>query len=146
MDYLSIFPERLSELMFYKDLTATKLAEILKCESSTISHYLSGLHLPTVEMAITLADYFNVTTDFLLGIENENKATDFKCCPPFGERFKFICNYYNISRYKITQKTGVAESVMRYWVQGKTQPSIINVIKIAKFLNCSVDFLLGREL
>lgn len=104
MDYLSIFPERLSELMFYKELTATQLSEILECESSTISHYLSGLHLPTVEMAVTLADYFNVTTDFLFGLESENKAANFKKCPPFGERFKEVCKANKISRYKITQK------------------------------------------
>lgn len=146
MDYLSIFPERLSELMFYKELTATQLSEILECESSTISHYLSGLHLPTVETAVTLADYFNVTTDFLFGLDNENKAANFKKCPPFGERFKEVCKANKISRYKITQKTGIAESVMRYWIQGKTQPSISNVIKLAKFFNCSIDYILGREI
>lgn len=142
---ISNFAERLEELIFEKEKNALTLSEDLGCSNSTISDYLKGIHLPTIEMAVQLADYFNCTVDFLLGIEDENKSTTFKSCPPFNERLPVFCKECNTTRYRIGKKTGIAESNLRYWAQGKTKPSILNIVKIAKEFNVSVDFVLGRE-
>lgn len=142
---LSNFAERLSELIFDAETKPTKLSKELGFGNATISHYLSQLYLPTVENVIKLADYFNCTTDYLLGITEENYAHAFRPCPPFGERIIFLCKHFNTSRYSLQKKTGISETAMRYWVKGKTNPSIVNIVRIAKELNCSVDFVLGRE-
>lgn len=142
---LSNFAERLSELIFEVGITAADLSSKLGLANATVSHYLTGRYLPTVDITVKLANYFKCTTDYLLGIDEENYARDFNECPPFGERLLAVCNYYEISRYKLRQLTGISETVMRYWVNGKTKPSIVNVVKIADALHCSVDFVLGRE-
>ena len=132
--------------MFDQQLNPRKFAKILNCAYSSIERYLAGKSYPTVEMTLRLADYFQCTTDFLLVIEPENYAKSFKPCPPFGERLLEICSEHKITRAELQRRTNIAESVMRYWVRGKTQPSIINVIKIAEVLDCSVDYILGREI
>lgn len=142
---LSKFAERLSELIFDAGTTPTELSEKLGCGNATISHYVTGRFLPTLEMTVRLADFFQCTTDYLLGIDNENRAHTFKPRPPFGQRFVEVCKSYNISRYRLQKLTEISESTMRYWVKGKTEPSIANVVKIADKLKCSVDFVLGRE-
>lgn len=142
---MSNFVERLEELISIKEKNAKTLGEDIGCGNATISHYLNDKHLPTVEMAVKLADYFNCTVDFLLGLKEFNEAQSFKPCPPFSERLPAICKECNISRYKISKLTGIAESGLRYWSQGKTKPSIPNIIKIAEALDVSVDFVLGRE-
>jgi len=142
---LSNFAERIKELIFEADLTVTKLSEILDCGNATISHYATGRYFPTVEMTVKLADFFNCSTDFLLGLVNENYKTNFKPCPPFSEQLLNLCSHFNITRYKLHKLTGISESVIRYWAQGKTTPTIYNVEKIASKLNCTVDFVLGRE-
>lgn len=142
---LSNFAERLSELLFDAGKNATNLSLELGYANATINHYITGRYLPTVEYTVQLANYFNCTTDYLLGIADENHAQEFKACPPFGERLLAVCEHYNISRYKLRKMTGISETVMRYWVKGKTTPSIENVVKIADALNCTVDFVLGRE-
>lgn len=38
---------------------------------STLSGYLNGKHLPPSDKLISFAEYFNVSTDYLLGLENE---------------------------------------------------------------------------
>ncbi len=145
MNDLDKFPERLSELMFYNNKNATQIAEDIGCESATISHYLAGLHIPTIDMAVRLADYFNVSTDFLLCLTEENKVNEFKKCPPFNMRFIEVCKICGVSRYKLNKLTGISESVMRYWVRGNTSPSVTSVIRIAEALERSVDYVLGRE-
>lgn len=142
---LSNFAERLSELIFDAGTNPTNLSLELGLANATISHYTTGRYLPTVEITIRLADYFHCTTDYLLGIDEENHAREFKTCPPFGKRLLAVCEHFKISRYKLRQLTGISETAMRYWIKGKTNPSIDNVAKIAEKLNCSVDFVLGRE-
>ncbi len=142
---LSNFAERLAELIFDADTNATNLSIELGFGSATIDHYVTGRYFPTVENAVRLADYFNCTTDYLLGIVDINNTHKFKPCPPFGERLLVVCKYYHISRYMLRKMTGISETAMCYWVKGKTNPSIENIVKIADALNCSVDFVLGRE-
>lgn len=143
---LSKFPESLSDLMVDKNINAASLNDALGFSNSLVNKYLSGNYLPTVDNLIRMANFFNCSTDYLLGIDFENHANTFKKCPPFGEQILFLCEYYKISRYKLRQKTGIAESLIRYWVQGKYQPSLPNILRIAEALDCSVDFVLGREL
>lgn len=139
------FPERLGELIFDARITQEQLAENLGCAQSSISRYLSGEALPTLEMTLKLADYFNCTTDFLLGLKTESEGKNFNECPPFGERLLYVCSERGISRYRLQKLTDISESVMRYWVRGKTSPSVLSVAIIAETLEISVDYLLGRE-
>ncbi|MDE6058890.1 MAG: helix-turn-helix domain-containing protein [Clostridia bacterium] len=143
---LSKFGERLSELIFDEGITPTELSKKLGSGNSNISHYIIGRFYPSLQMTLRLADYFQCTTDFLLGIESENYAKRFKPCPPFGTRLLELCKENNITRAELRRRTNIPESVMRYWVRGKTQPSIVNVVKIAEALDRSVDYILGREI
>lgn len=54
----------LRELNF---LTQTDIAKQLHLSSSTISHYEKGLTVPHTEVVYRLAEFYNVTTDYILG-------------------------------------------------------------------------------
>lgn len=54
----------LRELNF---LTQTDIAKHLHLSPSTISHYEKGLTVPPTEGVYRLADFYNVTTDYILG-------------------------------------------------------------------------------
>lgn len=53
-------------------LTQKELGDILCVSSGTISNYENGVHLPDVDKVIALANYFHVTTDYLLGRTSSN--------------------------------------------------------------------------
>ncbi|MCH5147038.1 MAG: helix-turn-helix transcriptional regulator [Clostridiales bacterium] len=143
---LSNFSKRLDELIKEHYKTITQFSLEISCSEATVSRYIQGKSYPTVDIAVRMADYFNCSVDFLLGIKDEEfEKFEFKPCPPFGERFVEVCKEKQISRYKLQQLTEIPESVMRYWVRGKTKPSIVNIVKIAEKLKVSVDYLLGRE-
>lgn len=61
------FGELLAELRKDKKLSQRDLGSILHVSVGTISNYETGVHFPDVEKLINLADYFGVTTDYLLG-------------------------------------------------------------------------------
>ncbi len=61
-----IFGEILRELLENKDITQRQLAESLNIGTTTIGNYVRGLREPDFETLKLIADYFGVTTDYLL--------------------------------------------------------------------------------
>ena len=58
MDIEVKFSERLNDLLIERNLNARTLANALGMENSTITRYLNGERLPTINSLIKIADYF----------------------------------------------------------------------------------------
>ncbi len=59
--------ERLKELRQKKGVTQTQVADYLGLKLRAYQYYESGEHRPEYEKLMALADFFEVTTDYLLG-------------------------------------------------------------------------------
>ena len=140
---MSNFAERLSYLMFEKNLNAVTLGRAIGLEHSAISCYLRGEGMPNLVSLIALANYFRCSTDFLLGIEEDYPQT-YRECPPFNEHIRAVLKEFGKSQYAVEKACNISHSVFGYWKSGKTQPSPVNLIKIANYLGCTVDYLIGR--
>ena len=70
------FGDILAELREDRGLTQKQLGQILHVTGGTISNYEQGVHYPDLEKLIELADYFSVTTDYLLGRADSNLSPD----------------------------------------------------------------------
>lgn len=57
----------IAELRKDAGLTQKQLADNLHLSKSTISHFEQGLSIPTTTILLSIADYFNVNVDYLLG-------------------------------------------------------------------------------
>ena len=64
---MAVFGELLAELRQDKGLTQKQLGKVLSVSTGTISNYENGVHYPDLEKLVILADYFQVSTDYLLG-------------------------------------------------------------------------------
>lgn len=62
------FAERLKELRIEKGITQDKLAEETGLSQAALANWENGKRSPSAGAIITLAKYFNVSTDYLLGI------------------------------------------------------------------------------
>lgn len=62
------FAERLKELREKDKLTQKQLAEETGFSQGMIARWEHGVHEPTASAIIKLAEYFGVTTDYLLGV------------------------------------------------------------------------------
>ena len=65
------FGERLKELRQEKNIGQNQLASDLGISNASISYYETGKQEPTASTIIKLANYFNVSSDYLLGIKDE---------------------------------------------------------------------------
>lgn len=65
-----IFAERLRYLLDCQEIKLKALAPKLGISPSTLGNYALGLREPDFEILVRIADYFNVSTDYLLGRED----------------------------------------------------------------------------
>lgn len=70
----SVFVERVKELIKVNNLTQRDLANDIGVTESTMCKYLSGNRVPGGETLSNLATALKTTTDYLLGLDNENKT------------------------------------------------------------------------
>ncbi|MBQ7466479.1 MAG: helix-turn-helix transcriptional regulator [Clostridia bacterium] len=64
------FPERLKELRLEKGLSRQQLANLLFVNLRTISYWELGQRECNLEQLAKLSTIFNVSTDYLLGLED----------------------------------------------------------------------------
>ncbi len=62
--------ERLKELRNSKNLSQKQLAVELKTTNSSICDWESGRAEPNIEMLINIAKFFEISVDYLLGLED----------------------------------------------------------------------------
>jgi len=68
---VSRFSERLKELRLEKEISQHQLAKQTGISQKGISHWENEERIPNANAIITLAKFFGVTADYLLGITND---------------------------------------------------------------------------
>jgi len=144
MDILSNFSEMFDSLIFEQGIGIAQFSEKVGIDASTIYHYLQGAHAPTVENLVKIADYFQCTTDYLLGREQENYPAAFQPCPSFPEQLKNLKEYFECPWWTFYRKTKISPSRFYEWRNGKHKPTLDSIILLAEGFDCTVDFILGR--
>ncbi len=62
----------------------------------------------------------------------------------FKDIFSKLVQDKDLSLYKVSKETSIPKSIIYEWASGKREPVSEYLIKLADYLDCSVDYLLGR--
>jgi len=62
----------------------------------------------------------------------------------FGDNLKDLIASKNIDAKTLRDETGLSNAVIYDTLNDKKIPNINSILKICKFFNCSIDYLLGR--
>ena len=66
--------QRLRDLREDKDMNQSQIAVLLKTSQTVYSRYERGFQTIPVEHLLTLAEFYNVSTDYILGLTNNPKS------------------------------------------------------------------------
>ena len=69
-NYLKIFAERLKELRTEQNLSGEQLAKAIGVSKMAISNWERAAKVPTMIYLVELAKFFNVSIDYLCGLED----------------------------------------------------------------------------
>lgn len=67
---MKIFAERLKELRKEKSISLKALAKEIGVSDIAISRWENQLRIPNIENLKSIAEYFGVSADYLLGLED----------------------------------------------------------------------------
>ena len=113
---------------------------------NAISTMLSRNSMPKADNLAKIADYLNVSVDYLLGRTNNPEVNDSsKLCGDFmfWERFYSLCEKANIKPNPLAKQLGISSGVLNKWKNGGI-PNSNSLVKIADYFSVSTDYLLGR--
>ena len=68
-----MFFKRLYDLRTDNDLTQQQIADYLTCNRQVYARYERGIREIPVSMLIKLADYYNTSVDYIIGLTNEKR-------------------------------------------------------------------------
>jgi len=66
-----MFCKRIGELRIDNDKTQQQIADILLCNRQVYARYERGIREIPVTMLAKLAEYYNVSTDYILGLTDD---------------------------------------------------------------------------
>ncbi len=97
----TLFSERLTELRERSNLSRQQLADILGVSRASLEYYEKGKRTPDIEVLYKLSEYFNVTSDYLIGRTDKiGESTDVNAVCKFtglSEKSIIILNKINNS-------------------------------------------------
>ncbi|MCX7999698.1 MAG: helix-turn-helix domain-containing protein [Leptospiraceae bacterium] len=116
-----MFSKRLKELRLEKNLTQAELAGVLGLKPSIVGMYENGHRMPETKALAILADFFNVTTDYLLGRTSSKKQF-------IRENLKFLMGNRTTEDY--AKQLKISPMLLARYEEGKETPqhSIIEYI------------------
>ena len=122
------FPEILKKLRSQDEINQSQLAEAIGVSRSTIGMYESGKREPNFETMEAIADFFNVSFDYLLG--NEPKL-DFSSPDPTVLEFKADTKLpFESSNETFTATNREKKMIMEYRAKPEKQNAVNNILNI----------------
>lgn len=122
-------------------LSLKQLGEIIGVAESTISLYETGKRQPDQTTLLKIADYFDVSTDYLLDRTNLYLNNDVSI---FSMRLKELRKDAKMTREELAKLLNIGTSSISRYEFANVIPNVKILKKISNIFNVSVDYLLGQ--
>lgn len=134
---------RIKQLREEKGLKQEELAKEMSVSPSAIGMYETNKREPNNELTVKLANYFNVSTDYLLGKCNNEKLEQ-SVALGFKDRLVLLRKELGLTQEEFAEKIGYTRTAVSAWEIGRNEPSNSDTLKIADFFGVTTDYLLGK--
>ncbi len=105
--------ERLKECRIKRGIQQDEMARLLKTNTSTMSRIENGKKQPDPEMIIMMAELFNVSTDYLLGLVEDPQSTHDEYLREALKKYEFIGSFFSEEKLKELPQERL-ENVIKY--------------------------------
>lgn len=142
-DIMRNFSESLNDLMFDPEISLSDLSKAININRVQLEQYKLNKSLINLENATKIANYFKVSLDYLFGLSDKQKEVVGDINGNFYERLIIELDKQSTSFYKMCKDLDFSENIKLNWKNGSL-PQTDNLVRIAKYLSVSVDYLVGR--
>lgn len=137
---------RLLDLRLDNNLKQKDLGKVLEVSEDRYSKYERGIDDMTLQRCNALANFYNVSIDYLLGLSNinikpTNNNINYKI---LSKRLFQLRKEHNLTQAKLCKKIGFPQTTYSCYETGKSIPTTFKVYHIVCYYNVSFDYILGR--
>ena len=145
MNNLSAFVDSLQDLMATRNIKPIDIHKATKISLNVIYAWLRNEGMPKLNSLIVLADYFQCYVDYICGrIEQESFTISTKLSS-FSKRLRLLMSKNGVSIRKLSIEINISASNIHRFLTDTGKPLLENLIRLAEFFDCSLDYLLGRS-
>lgn len=147
------FSLRLKELREKAGMSQIMLAKSLNVGVGSVGMWESTTRIPPAKKLVMIADFFHVSTDYLLGRTDEPNTVNITYSPDAAqEGGDEVCMLQLLNLREEKGKTqqeiagflGVTQQAYSRYERGTCELGYEALIKLAKYFDVSVDYLLGN--
>lgn len=144
------FKSNIRKLRKEFNVSQLQLALEIGYGKSIISDWEIGLRTPSADAIIVLSRYFQVSTDYILKITEDNamlhRSYDFDVdLTTLNRRLKELRIKKNLSQNELAKRTNLAQTSIYHWELGICPPNANAVIALARYFGVTTDYLLGES-
>lgn len=132
--------DRIKNLAKERGIKLKFICSKLGVAESYLGNVKSGRDRMTPERLEIIAEILGVSPQYLSGESEEQKAG-----LDFTSRLEELLNEKNITKIAFLTDLGYSKNAISEWRNGITKSYMNKIDQIADILDCSVDYLLGRE-
>ncbi|SHN87981.1 helix-turn-helix domain-containing protein [Desulfitobacterium chlororespirans] len=134
---------RIREYRLKRGLTQSQIAEKLNMTESNFSSYERDKSVPPSEVLNKIADYLNVSTDYLLGRKKLKLTKIYYEEVTVGQRIKELRKEKRLTQQALAKYLDISQQAIVRWESGTSEPSSSKLAKLCQVFNVSSDYVLG---
>lgn len=135
---------RIKEILESSNLKDKELISLFNIDESVFYDWKNGYVYPSFDNLLKIADHFSVSVDYLLGRTDDYIEYHTKSLLPFGSNLENILKSKNITKYRFFKDCQFDNSLKTSWFKKGVKPNANTLLKMADYLNISMDELMGR--
>lgn len=137
-----MYHERLRDLREYEGESQKDIAKLLGCHVNTYQKYEYGTSEFTASQALILAQFYNVSMDFLLGLTDKQGTFAIKKVDLL-RRMRYLRKKKKLKQADIAKILFCKPLTYQRYETNIEKVPISTVVKLAQFYNVSTDILFG---
>ncbi len=118
----------------------------LNIEQSTLANYENGKRVPKIDILIKIARYYNVSTDYLLGMADQRMPYGVSSYSGqnenTGKNILFWIGKTGLGDDEVAEMLGISEELLKSYYSGESMP-LETLVKLSEICEVSTDCLLG---
>ncbi len=139
------FSTLLKELRTAQGKKQREIAEQLGIDRTTYGKYETGVSEPDFKITLKIADYFNVSVDYLLGRKKSPQDESVITPSPFPDNLKKLRTARQLTQTALAEQLGVSRSTVAMWESGESEPNIETILFLCQLLNTTPSALLDVD-
>lgn len=138
------FRQCFMELIEDFDCKKSHIPKLLNIDYNIFTKITEFGIIPKPIILIRIADYFNISVEYLLGRTDTPYFEKAESAKTFLEQYQKLKAEKKVTDYFIAQKLHISTSYTTNWKKKNYIPSVVNLILLSEYFEVSIDYLLGR--